>query len=153
MKTAMVEPFMSGRSEIEALIDGHYKELALNQDRVPLAPMWDIYDLREQAGQLVYVTLRECGELIGYVICFVAPGMHYKTCLTATMDILFVRPSARDSGAKGALLMVDAMEAELRRRGVQRWFMGTKLHKDIGALFKRRRFTPVEMIYSKWLGG
>ena len=152
MITAQVEPFMSQVEELKQLLDEHYKELALNQDKVPLSPQWDLYDAHEKNGRLVYVALRERGELIGYVISIVAPGLHYSTCLTAHMDILFVRPSKRDSGARGALMLVDTLEAELRRRGVQRWFMGTKLHKDIGAVFRRRGFEAVEMTYTKWIG-
>lgn len=152
MLTAIVEKFNGDFSEIRQLLDIHYQELALNQDKVPLDPQWDLYENYEDNGRLVYVTLRESGELIGYVISIVAPGLHYKTCLTAHMDILFVRPDKRDVAAKGALLLVDTLEKELRRRGVQRWFMGTKLHKDIGVIFKRRKFTAVEMTYTKWLG-
>lgn len=152
MITAQVEPFMSQVEELKQLLDAHYEELALNRDKVPLSPQWDIYDQHEKGGRLVYVALRERGELIGYVISIIAPGLHYSTCLTAHMDILFVKPDRRDSGARGALLLVDTLEAELRRRGVQRWFMGTKLHKDIGAIFRRRGFEAVEMTYTKWIG-
>jgi hypothetical protein len=152
MLTAIVEKFKGDFSEIRHLLNIHYKELALNQDKVPLDPQWDLYQRYEDAGNLVYVTLRDAGELIGYVIAIVAPGLHYKTCLTATMDILFVNPEKRDKASKGVFMLVDTLEVELRRRGVQRWFMGTKLHKDIGAIFKRRKFVPVEMTYTKWLG-
>jgi hypothetical protein len=44
------------------------------------------------------------------------------------------------------------VEAELRRRGVQRWFMGSKTHADASPLFKRIGATPVETYYSKWIG-
>lgn len=152
MLTSQIEPFMSQVEELKGLLDTHYHELALNQDKVPLQPQWGLYAKRENDGELVYVTLRDMGELIGYIIGFVAPGLHYETCLTCHMDILFVRPDRRDSLARGALMMIDRMEKELRRRGVQRWFMGTKLHKDIGAIFRRRNFEPVEMTYSKWIG-
>lgn len=152
MLTAQVEKFDNDFSEISNMLKIHYEELALNQDKVPLDPQWNLYDAHEQNNALVYVALRELGELVGYVISIVAPGLHYKTCLTAHMDILFVRPDKRDIAAKGALLLVDTLEKELRRRGVQRWFMGTKLHKDIGVIFKRRKFTAVEMTYTKWLG-
>lgn len=151
--SSCVEPFMSQVGEIKSILDTHYEELALNKDKVPLSPQWGIYKAREDRGELVYVTLRDSGELIGYVISFIAPGLHYSTCLTAHMDILFVRPDRRDAHARGVLLMIDTLEAELKRRGVQRWFMGTKLHKDIGAIFRRRKFEPVEMTYTKWIGG
>lgn len=152
MLTAHVEPLMSQIDELKQLFDTHYNELALNRDKVPLSPQWHAYVQKEQAGQTVYVTLRDAGELIGYIVAFVAPGLHYSTCLTCHMDILFVKPDRRDAGAKGVLMMIDRLEQELKRRGVQRWFMGTKLHKDIGAIFKRRGFEPVEMTYCKWIG-
>lgn len=152
MITAQVEPFMAQVEELKRLLDDHYEELALNKDKVPLSPQWNLYADHENSGRLVYVALRERGELIGYIISIVAPGLHYSTCLTAHMDILFVRPDRRDQFARGVLLMIDTLEAELRRRGVQRWFMGTKLHKDIGAIFRRRKFEAVEMTYTKWIG-
>lgn len=152
MITAHVEPFIKQLDEFKTLIDSHWAELALNRDKVPLDPQWDVYDSHERRDGLVYVTLRDKGELIGYIIVIIAPGLHYATCLTAHMDILFVRPDRRDATAKGVLLMMDTLEAELRRRGVQRWFMGTKLHKNIGAIFRRRKFEAVEMTYTKWIG-
>lgn len=152
MLTTHVEPLMSQIEEMKALFPLHYEELALNQDKVPLDPQWHAYTAKEDAGQTVYVTLRENGQLLGYIVTFVAPGLHYQSCLTAHMDILFVRPDRRTAAARGVLMMMDTLEAELRRRGVQRWFMGTKLHKDIGAIFRRKGFEPVETTYTKWLG-
>lgn len=152
MLSSHIEPFISQVEELKTLLGTHYEELALNKDKVPLAPQWPMYAQREAHGQLVYVTLRDDGELIGYIIMFVTPGLHYETCLTASMDILFVRPDRRDSAAKGVFMMIDRLEAELKRRGVDRWFMGTKLHKDIGAIFRRRGFEAVEMTYTKWIG-
>jgi N-acetylglutamate synthase-like GNAT family acetyltransferase len=66
------------------------------------------------------------------------------------MDIFFVHPEHR-RGRNGTILF-QAVEKELRRRGVQRWFVGTKLHSDASPLFKRLGFIPVEQYHSKWLG-
>ena len=49
--------------------------------------------------------------------------------------------------------MFQFVESELRRRGVQRWFMGSKVHMDASYLFKLIAAEPVETYYSKWLGG
>lgn len=152
MLTSHVEPLMSQIEEMKTLFGDHYAELALNQDKVPLDPQWEVYEFKESRGETCYITLRDAGQLIGYIVMFVAPGLHYRTCLTAHMDILFVRPDRRDATAKGVFLMLDTLEAELRRRGVQRWFMSTKLHKNISPIFKRRGFEPVEMTHTKWLG-
>lgn len=152
MLTSHIEPLMPQIEELKTLFGAHYEELALNQDKVPLDPMWEVYEFKESRGETCYVTLRDGGQLIGYVVMFVAPGLHYRTCLTAHMDILFVRPDRRDATAKGVLLMLRTLERELRRRGVQRWFMGHKYHKDIGVIFRRIGMVPAESTYTKWLG-
>lgn len=150
MITCHVESFEERLGELQVLLPLHYRELALNQDKVSLQPQYPVYIEREREGGLLFVTLRDAGELVGYWIGFIAPGLHYETCLTATMDIFYVRKDKRTSTA--GVRMFRFVEAELRRRGVQRWFMGSKIHADAGALFKRIGAVPVETYYSKWLG-
>jgi len=151
MITCHVESFEQQIEELQALLPLHYGELALNQDKVPLQPQYHVYIDRERAGGLLFVTLRDAGELVGYFIGFIAPGLHYETCLTCTMDIFYVRQDRR--GGSAGVRMFRFVEAELRRRGVQRWFMGSKLHADASPLFKRIGAAPVEIYYSKWIGG
>jgi GNAT superfamily N-acetyltransferase len=150
MITCHCESFEERLSELQVLLPLHYRELALNQDKVPLDPQYHVYIDRERAGGLLFVTLRDAGELVGYFIGFIAPGLHYSTCLTCTMDIFYVHPEKR-TGSAGVRLF-RFVETELKRRGVQRWFMGSKIHADASALFKRIGAAPVETYYSKWLG-
>lgn len=150
MITYHIESFTERLPELKILLPEHYKELALNQDKVPLDPQYEVYIERERQGGLLFVTLRDSGELVGYFIGFIAPGLHYKTCLTCTMDIFFVRKDRR-SGSAGVRLF-RFVEQELKRRGVQRWFMGSKVHADASALFERIGAAKVETYYSKWLG-
>jgi len=128
----------------------HWEELALNRDQVPLDPQYDAYLERERRGEVIFVAMRELGELVGYFVGFIAPGMHYQTCLTFTMDIFYVRADKRKGSAGVRLFRF--VEAELRRRGVQRWFMGSKCHADASALFERIGASKVEVYYAKWLG-
>ncbi len=150
MITCHIESFEEKLPELQALLPEHYKELALNQDKVPLSPLYDVYIARERQGGLLFVTLRDAGQLVGYFIGFIAPGLHYSTCLTCTMDIFYVRADKRQGSA--GIRMFRFVEVELKRRGVQRWFMGSKVHADASALFKRIGAAPVETYYSKWLG-
>lgn len=151
MITAHVESFEQRLAELQTLLPLHYEELALNKDKVPLAPQYNVYIDRERRGELLFVAMREAGQLIGYFIGFIAPGLHYSTCLTCTMDIFYIAQEKR-TGSAGVRLF-RFVEAELQRRGVQRWFMGSKIHADASALFKRIGAQPVETYYSKWLGG
>jgi GNAT superfamily N-acetyltransferase len=150
MITAQVEPYMDCLPELMACYDHHWEELALNKDKVPLAPQYDIYEARDDAGQLLLVTLRDTGRLVGYFIGFIAPGLHYKTCLTLTMDIFWTHPDVR--GGFAGVKLFRAVEKDARRRGVHRIFYGSKMHKDASRLFEFLKMEPVETFYSKWIG-
>lgn len=150
MLTCHVESFEERLSELQTLLPEHYKELALNQDKVPLDPQYGVYIERERQGALLFVTLRDAGELVGYLIAFIAPGLHYKTCLTCITDIFYVRQDKR--GSRAGVRLMQFVEAELKRRGVQRWFIGSKLHKDASPLFEYMDMSPVETTFTKWLG-
>ncbi len=151
MITYQLENFADRLGELKVLLPLHYSELALNQDKVPLSPQFDEYIRRENAGQLIFLTMRHDGEITGYFIGFIAPGLHYSTCLTCTMDIFYVRPDIRGSTLPGIKLFRE-VEKELKRRGVQRWFAGSKVKADASALFERLEFERVEVYYSKWIG-
>jgi hypothetical protein len=150
MITCHIESFEERLAELQVLLPAHYEELALNKDKVPLSPQYDIYLARERAGQLIFVTLRDAGELVGYFIGFIAPGLHYSTCLTCTMDIFYVRKDLRTGRA--GINLFKFVQRELMRRGVQRWFVGSKVHSDASALFKYLKFEPCETYYTKWIG-
>ena len=150
MITAHVESFEENLEYLKPLLPIHYKELALNQDKVPLSPQFDKYVATEKQGGLIFVTLRKVGEMVGYFIGFIAPGLHYSTCLTCQMDIFYVLPEHRGSGTGFQLFKF--VEQQLKKRGVQRLFVGSKLHKDASWLFEKLNYTPVEAYYSAWLG-
>jgi GNAT superfamily N-acetyltransferase len=150
MITFAVESFEENIPYLQHLLHSHYEELALNQDKVPLSPQYNVYINREKAGELLFVTAREAGEIIGYFIGFISPGLHYSTCLTCIMDIFYIHKDLR-KGRLGIKLF-QFVEKELQRRGVDRWFVGSKLHADASPLFKYLKFQPVETYYTKWLG-
>lgn len=150
MITAQVEDFGPFMREVQPLLHLHWEELALNKDKVPLDPQYDVYDARDAAGQTLVVTLRDVGRLVGYFIGFIAPGLHYQTCLTLTMDIFWTHPDIR--GGLAGVKLFREVEKEAKRRGVQRMFYGSKLHRDASRLFEFLKMDPVETYYSKWIG-
>jgi GNAT superfamily N-acetyltransferase len=150
MLTTQVEPWSEFVVEVQPLFPQHWEELALNKDKVPLAPQYHVYAAREAAGELMVITLRDKGRLVGYFVGIVAPGLHYGTCLTLTMDIFWTHPDIR--GGFAGVKLFRAVEKEAKRRGVQRMFYGSKLHKDCGSLFRYLGLEPIETYYSKWIG-
>lgn len=150
MLTAQVETLAGGTlDELKPLFPGHYAELSRHQGRHALNPRYDAYLAKEAAGEVLCVTLRADGAIVGYLVGFVGPGLHYPSCLTCTPDIFYVHPDHRNAGA-GRLLFKTA-EAELRRRGVNLWMVGTKRHFDAGPLLERLGFAPEETMHWKWL--
>lgn len=149
MITILNESFEERLPELLPLLPLHYLELALNQDKVPLDPQYGVYIERERRGELMFSVVRDGGNLIGYFIGFVAPGLHYQTCLTLTMDIFYLHPDHRGSNVGYKLFKY--VENEARRRGVQRMFVGSKVHLDASWLFERLGYEKVETYYSAWL--
>ena len=150
MITAQVELFRDVLPELKSLITKHYDALSLHKGQgFPLDPQFGIYLAREVAGELSFFALRRDGHMIGYWICFVGPGLHYKTCLTSIMDIWFIDPD--HMVGKAPIILMRAVEKEMRRRGVNLWFAGEKLHKPCGQFFEKWGFEKVEATYAKWL--
>lgn len=150
MLVAQPEPFAPFLEEVKPLLPLHWEELALNKDKVPLSPQYDEYLRRDALGMVLVVTLREAGELVGYFVGFVAPGLHYSTCLTLHLDIFWLKPEHR--GKMGGVKLFHAVEAEAKRRGVQRLFVGSKCHLPADFLFERLGYEKVEHVFSKMIG-
>jgi L-amino acid N-acyltransferase YncA len=149
MLTTHVESLTEHLQELKPLFPLHYEELALNKDKVPLDPQYDIYLQRDALGQCLLVSMREEGRLVGYYVGFINPGLHYKTCLTCVTDIFYVHPEVRCR--MGGPRLFKAVKEELKRRGVQRWFVGSKNHADASRLFEVLGFDKVETFYSMML--
>lgn len=145
-----VEAFSAVWPELQPLLPRHWEELALDKESVPLDPNWPRYAEIEKAGAISMVTVRENGCLVGYCIMVLSPGLHYRTCYEARMDVFWLAPEVRNQAMPGVRLF-RAVEKELKRRGVQRVYVGSKLHRDVGRLFERLGYHPIETWYSKML--
>lgn len=159
MITAHVERLHDNLEELKPYFDPHWQELALDQAKCPLDPQYNVYLEREAAGQVLCVVLREFGTVVAYFVGFVAPGLHYQQTLTLQMDIFWLHPEYRSTDSLSqveaemlALQLFEAVREEAKRRGVKRWFLGSKLHKDASSVFEELGMIEVERYYSQWLG-
>lgn len=152
MLSAQVEDYLEALPELLQVYPQHWEELALDREQpeARLDPDYDRYERLYASGELLLVTLRDRGELAGYFIGVISPGLHYKSCLTCLLDIFYVLPKFR--GRHGGVRLFRAVKRELERRGVNRWFVGSKIHRDASRLFQVLGFKPVETYYSMWLG-
>lgn len=150
MITFAIERFVDVYAEMYPLLEQHYDEISTHKaNGIPLAPQADEYTRREQAGQLVMVIGREHGKIAAYLVAFIGPGLHYRTCLTCIVDIFFVEETKR--GAMHGKEMFEFTKNECRRRGVRRVAAGSKLAHDSGPLLRFVGMEPVETIHEMWL--
>lgn len=162
MITAHVERLHDTMEELKPMFSPHWEELALDQGKVPLDPQYNVYFERENLGMVMCIVLREAGKVVAYFVGFVAPGLHYQTCLTLTHDIFWLHPDYRDGDSLTQLeadmlcvQLFDAVIDEAKRRGIQRFFCGSKWHKDASRFFEmyeKVKFEKADVYYSAWLG-
>lgn len=150
MITFAIERFRDVYAEMYPLLEKHYDEISTHKAHgVPLAPQAEEYARREDCGQLVMIIGRENGELVAYLVAFIGPGLHYRTCLTCVVDIFYVESSKR--GLMKGKLMFEFAKQECKRRGVRRLAAGSKLAHDCGPLLRYIGLEPVETIHEMWL--
>lgn len=153
MISVQIESWIQCLSELRPLFRTHHAELGLFHDRMPLDPDEAEYARRERDGSLFLTTVRRNGIIVAYYVAQVQPGFHYRSTLTGTADIYYVVPEMRGKGL--ALPLFRHVEQELKRRGVQVWYSGGKIHNSLGTfkLHKLLGFQPADMYCVKWIGG
>jgi L-amino acid N-acyltransferase YncA len=146
MITYQVERFSSFMEDFKKIIPEHYEELSVTK-QYALEPNWDQYLALEAAGLSKVITVRDDTNLIGYMIFFVQPHLHYKSCLTAFEDIYYLKKDYR-KGRTG-IKMFQYAEEYLKSLGVNRIMSSTKLHMDNSKLLEYLGYSFFEKLYSK----
>lgn len=132
--------------ELQKIIPEHYEELSVTKE-YKLNPDWESYLTMDRANMLKVITCRNDSELIGYIIFFIKPHLHYADCLTAFEDIYYLKKEYR-KGRTGIKLFKLA-EEYLKSIGVNRVMYGTKVHLDNSSLFEYLGYKFIEKLYSK----
>ena len=153
MTVIAAESFMEIYPELLPLFESHWRELGPYKDKMPLSPNVEIYSYLEAQGQLLTLTARQEGRLVGYIICAIRTGLHYSTTLQAITDIPYVAPSVRGRGV-GVRLFLAAQE-ELKARKVGPWFASYKVNSQLApSMDKVLRWLgmePCDLQFSKWI--
>lgn len=147
--STQVESWTAILPELKLLFPLHWDSMARNKDRVPLSPDYVKYGRLEQLGQLVVVTIRRRSLLIGYWVEIVDLGLHYSGSIFSTMDMWFIVPEYINGAAP--LVLIRAVEREMRRRGVFEWMAGSKDHKPCARLYELNGMERFETYYAKRL--
>ncbi|MDA8231569.1 MAG: GNAT family N-acetyltransferase [Magnetospirillum sp.] len=132
------------------LVARHWREVALDRDRVPLAPDWEKYRLLDRTGALNITTARHDGRMVGYACYIVSRHLHYRDLMVAESDAFFLAPEHR-RGPEGVRLL-RAAEQNVIAAGAQRIVTRVKVDPDFGPLLRRMGYQPIEAVYSKRVG-
>jgi GNAT superfamily N-acetyltransferase len=136
--------------EIKPMLEHHYDEIALDKEHIKLNPDYDAYKTLCSSGFMRIITARDGGKLVGYCIVIIKHHLHYRDSLTAIDDIFYVDKEYR-KGLTGVKLFIKTEEI-LKKYGVQRVIMNTKLHHDVGAIFDRLGYKETERVFTKIIG-
>ena len=136
------------KEEFMRVLPGHYDELCVTKE-FPFDPDWDAYDRMAASGYLRTITVRNDSELIGYIAFFIQPHLHYKSCKVAYEDVYYLKPEYR-KGRIG-IKMFQYAESALKRIGVNRIIVHTKIHLDNSRLLEYLGYSWTDKVFSKVL--
>lgn len=148
MISFQIEDYTVVEPELQAIYPEHYEELTVSKN-FPLDPDYERYRKMSQMGILKLYTCRDDGVLIGYVVMIVGPGLHYKTCMVAHEDLYYLKKDYR-KGRLG-IKMFQYVEEELKKLGIDRVVMGTKVYSDNSRLLEYLGYRFYEKLYTKEL--
>ena len=107
-----IEKYENCIKDLMPIITAHYSEVTTFKDVKKLDLDHEKYHFMCQNDMLRIYTVRDDEKLIGYSSWFVMGHMHYRTCMTAISDALYIDPAYR--GSTVAYTMFDLALADLR---------------------------------------
>lgn len=159
-----VERFSAIRQEAEPIFERHWREIAVDQERIAYAPDWSKYEAMEQSGILHTLTVRHVentaesncatgeshGKIVGYFIALILEHPHYSTAGRMAMtDVYYILPEFRKGGAGAKMLA--AVEHSLKALEVSKAYLSTKVHDDHSELFERMGWKLTDKCFTKLL--
>jgi len=146
--TYQLERWAQFWQDCQPLITIHWKELALDQEWIPLGVNEERFASVDALDMLHILTVRDEGRLVGYFLAIVMPHMHYKDAgPMAFTDMYFIHPDYRIGGT-GAKMLAE-VERTLRARGVVKAYLSTKVHQDHSDLFEKMGWRFTDKAFTK----
>lgn len=135
------------RNEIQPLLEAHWQEIALHQDKISLNPDWSRYESMDAAGSLAIYTARDEGKLVGYFVVMLTKSLHYSDHFFAHNDIIFVSKEYRKG--TNAIRLIKFAEQDLERNGVSLIVINTKTQQPFDCLLEKMGYSLTERVYTK----
>ena len=132
--------------DVEKLLQSHYEELSVTK-QYKLNPDYEVY--RQNSNRIKVVVCEDDDVIVGYIVFFVSPHLHYKDCLMAVEDIYYLKPEYR-KGSTG-IKMFRFAEVYLKSVGVNMIKYSTKVHLDNSKLFEYLDYAFTENVFIKMI--
>ncbi len=136
--------------DIKPLLEDHWEEVAINQDKIKLNPDFEAYKALGSSGKAKFYSARVDGELVGYFVVIVNKHIHYSDHIFAYNDVIYIKDELRDSGVGKRLIQF--AEDMLKQDGVSVLVINTKVHQPFDGLMRHIGYTLAERVYSKYIG-
>jgi GNAT superfamily N-acetyltransferase len=136
-------------AESMPLLKAHWAEVAHFKD-IPLDPDEEGYLRIQDAGFLRVFTARDPDRrLVGYVVHFVTPNLHYRGVKHALQDVVFVAPEYRHGGM--GMRLIAFADSCLAAEGVVVVCQHIKAAHNFGPMLERLGYELVDLIFQRRL--
>lgn len=146
MLNFQVESIEAWYSDAVPLIYDHWQELGLDTDLKGDINTEALKSL-EAAKIASVITVRDEGQMVGYLLAIHTPHLHYKSSPPMyIVDMYYIKPEYR-TGAGAKLLKF--MEDYARKLGCIKIYLSCKVHKDHSRLFQALGFKLSDYAFIK----
>jgi len=142
-----VQKLKEFRGELDDLIWLHWEEIALNKDQINLDPDWDKYEEGDRNGQIVWITCRHKGILVGYSSWFLTKHLHYKNHTWAYNDIVYLKKEHRRG--RNGLDLIRYSEYVMKLLGADKIAWHVKSTHDWTPILRRMGYGLEDMTMGK----
>ena len=146
MITYQEEEFGDFYKEAEPIFLKYYKDL-VPEHELPFDPHYGQYLAAQDQGNLVCVTCRDDGRLVGLTAFFLLPYLYSRQHRIAIEDLYYLAEPYR-KGMTGIRLLKEA-EKVLKFHGTTIVNVVCKAHQDKTALYERLGYRYTEKHFSK----
>ncbi len=137
------------QGEVMPLLNSLHQEVGEFSDW-PLVVDWIPYEYAQKMGDIVIITARRAGELLGVLVFLVSKHAHYAGRKFAMQDIVYVAPELR--GKMTAVRMFKAAERMLKAIGVEAYTTHSRTGDFFfGGFLEALGCKPSEITYMKRL--
>lgn len=132
------------------ILNDHWKEISSNPDKIILKPDIKKYKELQDSGVLHNIVAYEDEIMVGYVVLFIMPHIHYSDDKFAMVDVIYTDPLYRNS--RVGITLIDKAEELCRDEKVSVLTYHTKpAHNTIEKILYRKGFSHFENILGKVL--